>query len=127
MEFRCFCDNKGCGKEMRPVVDKATMIAYCTECGKAINNISIFMRRQMVSHDQVRRDEKKKLPWAVKCTACNKEGPPELSKDMTMAGRTTTSNTLVCSFCGKELTTLAKPFAEMIKVNLKAQKRADGK
>jgi hypothetical protein len=117
MEYRCFCDNKGCGKEMRPVVDKATYIAYCTECGKPVNNISVFMRRQMVSYDQVRRNEKKKLPWAVKCKPCDKEGPPELSKD----GRN-----LVCSFCGKDLDSLSKPFAEMIKVNLKAQRRADG-
>jgi ribosomal protein L34E len=126
MEFRCFCDNKGCGKEMRPVVDKATMIAYCTECGKAVNSISIFMRRQMVSHDQVRRDEKKKLPWAVKCTSCNKEGPPELSKEDKSVGGRPKAQILICSFCGKELTTLSKPFAEMIKVNLKAQRRADG-
>ena len=95
MEFRCFCDNKGCGKEMRPTVDKTTMVAYCAECGKAVNSISIFMRRQMVAHDQVRRNEKKKLPWAVKCSACS-----------------------------KELDSLAKPFAEMIKVNLIAQRRA---
>ena len=115
MEFRCFCDNKGCGKEMRPTVDKATMVAYCAECGKAVNSISIFMRRQMVAHDQVRRNEKKKLPWAVKCSACSKEGPPELSKD---------GKTLICSFCSKELDSLAKPFAEMIKVNLIAQRRA---
>jgi len=125
MEFRCFCDNKGCGKEMRPTVDKTTLVAYCAECGKAVNSISIFMRRQMVSHDQVRRDEKKKLPWAVKCTGCNKEGPPELSKNIVVAGHPTTQ-TLICSFCGKELTALSKPFAEMIKVNLKAMRRADG-
>jgi ribosomal protein L34E len=126
MEFRCFCDNKGCGKEMRPVVDKDTMIAYCTECGKAVNSISIFMRRQMVSYGQVRRDEKKKLPWAVKCSSCSKEGPPELSKEDKSAGGRPKAQTLICSFCGKELTTLAKPFAEMIKTNLKAQRRADG-
>lgn len=118
MDYRCFCDNKGCGKEMRPVANKISLIAYCTECGKPINNISIFMRRQMVSGDQIQRDEKKKLPWAVKCVDCKKEGPPELTKD---------GKQLVCSFCNKELTTLAKPFAEMIKVNLKAQRRADGK
>jgi ribosomal protein L34E len=117
MEYRCFCDNKGCGKEMRPVVDKATLIAYCTECGKPVNNISIFMRRQMASSDQVRKDEKKKLPWSTKCQSCLKEGPPILDK---------TGSKLMCSFCGKELTSLAKPFAEMIKVNLKAQRRADG-
>lgn len=117
MEYRSFCDNKGCGKEMRPVVDKTTLVAYCTECGKPVNNISIFMRRQMQAENQVRRDDKKKLPWAVKCADCKKEGPPVLSKD---------KNKLLCSFCNKELTSLAKPFAEMIKLNLVAQRRADG-
>ena len=116
MDFRCFCDNKKCGKEMRPVVDKTSLIAYCTECGKPVNSISIFMRRQMISYDQVRRDEKKKLPWAVKCKGgCDKEGPPELSKD---------GKILICSFCGKKLDSLAKPFAEMIRTNLIAQRRA---
>lgn len=117
MDFRSFCDNKGCHKEMRPVVDKETLVAYCTECGKTLNNISIFMRRQMVSHNQVRRNEKKKLAWAVMCEGCKKEGPPELDKK---------GEKLVCSFCNKELDKLAKPFAQMIKVNLQAQRRANG-
>lgn len=117
MSFTCFCDNKGCGKEMSPVVDKTTLVAYCTECGKSINNVSIFMRRQLVANNQVRRDEKKKLAWAVKCHVCKKEGPPKLSKD----------DNLECSFCGVTLTELSKPFAESVKVNLKAQRRADGK
>lgn len=116
MEFRTFCDNKGCHQEMRPVVDKDTLVAYCTECGKTLSNISIFMRRQMVSHGQVRKNEKKKLAWAVKCGSCEKEGPPELDKE---------GEKLLCSFCSKELTNLAKPFAQMIKVNLKAHRRAD--
>lgn len=116
--FRSFCDNKGCGKEMKPVVDKTTYVAYCTECGKPVSNIAIFMRRQMAAHGQIRRDERKKLPWAVKCGKCSKEGPPDLSKD---------GKKLLCSFCSAELDSLAKPFAEMIKLNLVAQSRADGK
>ena len=79
---------------MRPVVDKDTLVAYCTECGKPVNNVSIFMRRQMVSHGQIRRNERKKLAWAVKCEHCDKEGPPELDKD---------GNILLCSFCKKPL------------------------
>lgn len=117
MDFRSFCDNKGCGKEMRPVVDKDTLTAYCTECGKPVNNISVFMRRQMISHGQVRKNEKKKLAWAVKCPHCEKEGPPGLDKK---------GEKLVCSFCDKEIDNLAKPFEQMIKVNLKAQRRANG-
>jgi ribosomal protein L34E len=115
MEYRCFCDNKGCGKEMRPVVDKTTLIAYCTECGKPVNNISIFMRRQMASSDQVRKDEKKKLPWSILCVSCNKSGPPDLGKS---------GEKLNCSFCGKELLNVARPFYEMIRANLIAQRRS---
>lgn len=117
MDFRSFCDNKGCRKEMRPVVDKDDLVAYCTECGKSVNNISIFMRRQMLAQGQIQRNEKKKLAWAVKCNHCTKEGPPELDK----AGEK-----LICSFCSKELDQLTKPFAQMIKVNLTAQRRANG-
>lgn len=117
MDFRSFCDNKGCGKEMRPVVDKETLVAYCSECGKPVNNISIFMRRQLVSNNQIRRTEKKKLAWATKCPYCSKEGPPELDKK---------GELLLCSFCNKELDNLAKPFAQMIKVNLIAQRRGGG-
>lgn len=113
MEFRIFCDNKGCRKEMRPVINKDSMVAFCTECNQPINNISPFMKRQMVSEGQIQKTEKKKLAWAVKCTKCQKEGPPEMTKD----------EKLVCSFCHEELD-LNKPFAQMIRVNLKAQRRA---
>ena len=117
MDFRTFCDNEGCRKEMRPVVDKETIVAYCTECAKPIDSISIFMRRQLVSNGQTRKNEKKKLAWSVPCPACKKEGPPELTKD---------SRDLQCSFCEAPLDNLAKPFAQMIKVNLQAQRRANG-
>jgi hypothetical protein len=116
MDFRTFCDNKGCRKEMRPLVDKETLVAYCTECGRPINNVSIFMRRQMVAYGQIRDTKKKKLAWSVKCDSCSKEGPPELNED---------GKELVCSFCKTELTSLCKPFAQMIKVNLQAKRRAE--
>jgi|SRR5271157_1336846 len=102
---------------MRPVVNKETLEAYCTECGKTINNISIFMRRQMRDLGQIQRNEKKRLAWSVKCNHCQQEGPPELDK----AGEI-----LICSFCKKTLDQLARPFAQMIKVNLQAQRRANG-
>ena len=118
MDFRTFCDNKGCHKETRPVVDQKSLIAYCSECGKEIASISIFMRRQLAANGQTKNTEKKKLAWAVKCLSCKQEGPPELDKQ---------GDKLVCSFCSKELDNITKPFAQMIKVNLVAQKRANGK
>lgn len=114
MNYRSFCDNKGCRKEMKPVVDKDTLLAYCTECGAQVNNISIFMRRQMMSEGQIRKLDKKKLAWAVKCEHCHKEGPPDLND----------KNELICTFCNLVLNTVAKPFAEIMKVNIKARKRA---
>lgn len=116
MAFRTFCD-QGCKKEIEPVVDKETLIAYCTECNKPLSNVSVFMRRQLIAMNQVRRTVKKKFAWSVKCAKCDKENPPELSKD---------GNAILCSYCHEELTGLSKPFAQMVKVNLQAQRRAEG-
>lgn len=113
MEFRTFCDNKGCMKENRPVVDKETLIAYCTECNKPMNNISIFMRRQMVSYNQVKTNVKKKVAWSVHCPNCSKDNAPDIDlKDQ-----------LICVECKTPLTNLTKPFAQMILTNLKARRR----
>jgi DNA-directed RNA polymerase subunit RPC12/RpoP len=106
----------GCHKEMRPLADKDTMVVYCTECGKPINNVSVFMKRQMLAYGQIRNINKKKLAWSVKCSHCSKEGPPELNKN---------DEQLTCSYCHKLLDNLSKPFAQMIRTNLQAQKRAD--
>ena len=109
MEFRTFCNNKGCRKEMRPVVDTKTLKAYCTECDQEVSTITEFMRRQMVAGGQVRSNIKKKMPWSVKCSECTVESQPKLTPD----------NKLICSACQKELTQLTKPFAESIKIHLR--------
>ena len=116
MPLRTFCDNKGCRKEMAPVIDKATEIVYCTECGEPINTLTPFARRQLVSLGQVKKNEKRTQAWSVKCHECEKEGPPELDK----AG-----DTLVCSYCKHELDKLSKPYAQVVKQNLQAQRRAE--
>lgn len=118
MNFTTFCDNDGCRKEMQPVVDKDTLVAYCTECGEPINTVSEFMRRQMVAFGLVRKLDKKKVAYSVKCGNCGKEGAPELTTDKKGVEK------LCCGYCGHELDTLAKPFAEMVKTNLRAIKRA---
>jgi hypothetical protein len=104
VDFRSFCDNKSCRKEMRPVVDPTTLEAHCTECGEKVENISIFMRRQMAAQGQVKKLDKKRLAWAIKCLACSQEGPPEL-----------TNNKLTCCFCKEELKHVPKPFADVVK------------
>jgi hypothetical protein len=116
MDYRTFCDNKGCRKEVRPVVDKKTLIAYCTECDQPITTITMFMRRQLVAEGQIKQDVQKKLAWSVKCPKCSKEAPPSLSKD---------ENKLLCSFCKTELDHLNKPFAQSILVNLRAKKNSE--
>ena len=117
MEFRTFCDNEGCRKEMSPVVSADASKAFCTECGKEIGTVNVFMRRQLVAFGHVKRAEKKKAAWSFKCLKCQKEGPPQLGKN----------NELACCYCGEELTNVSKPFAQMIKVNLNAQKRSESK
>jgi predicted RNA-binding Zn-ribbon protein involved in translation (DUF1610 family) len=105
---------------MTPVVDKKTLVAYCTasKCGEALadSTVSIFMRRQMLANGMTRNSEKKKLAWSVKCEECGKEGPPELDED---------GIKVVCSYCKKELTKLSAPFVQMLKTNLTAMRRAN--
>jgi len=117
MEFRTFCNHPGCRKEMKPVVSSDASKAFCTECGKEINTVDGFMRRQLLAFGHVKRAEKKKAAWSFRCQKCQKEGPPQLGE----------KQELVCCYCGEELTNISKPFAQMIKTNLNAQKRAEGK
>lgn len=109
MAFRTFCDNKDCRKEMEPVIDRESNEVFCTECGKPINTVSDFMKRQMVQLNQVRRDDRRKLAYSVKCPKCQKEGPPILDSE---------GKNLLCSYCKEPMTNLSKPFAEVIKSNL---------
>jgi DNA-directed RNA polymerase subunit RPC12/RpoP len=112
--FYTFCDNKGCRKQMAPVIDKETQEVFCTECGKPINCVTDFMKRQMISLGQVKRAEKRQMAWSVACNSCKKEGPPALDKE---------GKELVCSYCGASMSHLNKPFAHMVKQNLLAQRR----
>lgn len=115
MEFRTFCDNKDCRKEMSPVVDADGSKAYCTECGLEIQTVDKFMRRQLVAYGHVKRPEKKRAAWSFKCEECHKEGPPQLGS----------KQELVCCYCGAEHKNISKPFAQVIKTNLNAIKRAE--
>ena len=124
MGFTTFCDNKGCGKQIEPLLDKETNDVICTECGKPINSITEFAKRQMVSLGQIRRATPKKQAWSVKCEGCKKEGPPKLNK----AGEVDKHNKpvvkLLCQYCDSELANINRPFAEIIKTNLLSQRRS---
>jgi ribosomal protein L34E len=121
MNFTTFCDNKGCRAEMQPVVDKESMVAYCTVCGEPINSVSDFMKRQMISFGMVRKLNKKKSAFSVTCSSCGKSAPPELKTEEKDGN---TREFLTCPHCNHELDQIAKPFAEMLKTNLRAQKRS---
>lgn len=127
MAFRTFCDNKGCRKEMEPVLDKSTNEVICTECMQPVNSITEFAKRQMVSLGQVRRSERKKQAWSVKCQKCDREGPPKLNAEGEKDKNNQTVIKLLCAYCSQDLDHLNKPFAEMIKTNLLAQRRSGQK
>lgn len=111
MEFRCYCDNVNCHKEMNPVVDKNTLVAYCTICNQPINNVSIFMKRQLVCNGQIVKQEVKKSAWSLKCHSCTQIGTP-IDQD----------GKLCCAFCKKELKNINPVSEKLIKQYLKSKK-----
>ena len=112
MAFNTYCTNRGCMKQMDPVLDKETNEVICTECGKSITSITEFAKRQMISLGQIRRASVKKQAWSVKCTACKKEGPPKLNKEGERDKKNQPVIKLLCQYCEVELTDLNRPFAE---------------
>ena len=125
MGFRTYCDityvedgKEGkCREEMEPTIDKNTQEVFCA-CGRKMTNqncVTEFAKRQMLAMGQVRRDEQKRQAYSVKCSNCQKENPPALAKD---------NSTLLCPLCNAELSQLNKPFAQLIRDNLRAQKKA---
>lgn len=111
MKFRTFCEHKGCRKEMEPVLDKETMKVYCTACDRELQNVTIFMRNQMLAYGQVKKNVSKKMAFSVVCSSCGKSGPPVVDEN----------GELVCSFCSAELN-LSKPFEMVVRQKMKLQK-----
>lgn len=102
--FTTHCSNKGCYKQMEPVIDKATKTVFCTECNGEIKNITDFMKNQMIAMGQIRKTTGPKHAWAVKCEACGVEKPPKIGS----------KKEILCSACGAELN-VSKPFAEVLR------------
>lgn len=105
MGFRANCKN--CKSEMEPEIDRTDMVVYCADCGKPLpeDTFTPFAKKQMVSMGQIRRVNKKKAAYSVKCEHCEKELPPELGSN---------KKTLMCGSCKKELKNLSKPFANTV-------------
>src|SRR5882724_11179121 len=102
--FRTYCTNVGCKKEMEPVLDKTDNKIYCTACSKEITGVTDFMKRQLETLGQIRKDEKPQQAFSVKCNACQKSNPPKL-KD----------GELFCSNCDVAMKNLAPQFVLAIK------------
>lgn len=114
--FRIYCDNKGCNKDMEPLLNLETGKVECTECGGNITNVTSFAIGQMKSMGQVKRDQKVKQAFSVQCKYCTKENGPYLND----------KGQICCSACKKHLDYLAAPFAHMLKQQLETRKNNTG-
>lgn len=106
MAFSTFCTNKGCGKIQEPYLDPKDDKIYCSECDGEITNITHFVKIQMKSMKQFK--QKKKVPFAVKCSVCGREEKPKI-----VAGE------IACGACGGNLPNLSPIFKNMLKEKLR--------
>lgn len=113
MPFNIHCTNKGCGHQTEALLNENTDQVECRDCGKEIANITSFAKVQLKSLGQVSRRFKTQEAFSVKCTTCQKEVPPKLSK----------SQEIVCGACASPLTTLSAPFRQILKDNLRGPKK----
>lgn len=111
--FLIYCDNKGCGKDNEPTLDLSTNQVMCSECGKEIKSVTLFTKNQMKAIGQIKRAEKKQQAFAVKCQGCNRMAAPKIAAD----------SKIMCSMCGAHLTNLPKPFEQVIRDHIKAQRK----
>lgn len=102
MPFVMGCNNKGCGKSQSPSLSLDDNKVYCSECGLEISNVSPFIKSQMKSLGQIKKESNTKS-FGVRCPNCNKEGRPKKQ-----------NNNLFCKFCSKELTNLTPIYKNML-------------
>lgn len=107
MAFVVYCDNKGCGKQMAPLLDPETNKVECTECGKEVKSITQFAKASMKSMGQFKKTKSQKA-FAVQCKSCNQEDTPKINSD----------GTVVCAHCAAHLNYLSAPFVQMLKTQL---------
>lgn len=112
--FEVYCSNKECRQQMQPILDKETDEVLCTECGKTIDSVTPFAKRQMVMLGQTKKSEAKQQAFAVDCPKCGKKAQPKIAKIDDV-------DVLVCAFCTKPLE-LSAPFANSIRQFLNVQR-----
>jgi len=105
------CDNKGCFKSQEALLDVKTNEVVCVECGKNINNISIFTKRTLKDSGQIKKDAPNNKAYGVKCNKCEKTTTPIL----------TPNKKIVCSTCSEELE-LSTPYKTMLLQTLTVSK-----
>lgn len=105
------CDNKGCFKSQEALLDTETNEVICVECNKTIKNITTFTKSALKDLGQIKKEDKEKKSFALKCDQCNKTETPIMNKD----------KQILCGWCKKELN-LSLPYKNMLKNNLSITK-----
>lgn len=103
MGFSIFCDNKGCGERMEPVLDINTDEAICTECNKPIKSVTSFTKGQMKALGQVKRARESTTAFVVECRFCRTKSNPVIKEKK-----------LYCSGCGRHFDNLSAPFVQSV-------------
>ena len=89
--FLIYCTNKGCGREVEPLLNTQTNEVECTECGKVISTVTSFTKTQMKAMGQIKRVKQVRQAFATICKQCKVSAQPQLK-----------NNKLVCSECDTE-------------------------
>lgn len=106
--FRVSCTNKGCNKEMIPLLNTETNEVECTECGKP-TIVTDFAKNSMKSMGQIKRVEKSQQAFSVECKKCKKVMTPKIDKNKALA----------CVNCSTVFDNISAPFENLIRSKIK--------
>lgn len=125
MGFSIICEKKGCGKSIEPLLDPETNKVYCP-CDDMceITQLTDFAKRQMVSLGQLKNKTKERKAFSIKCPGCLREATPKLKTDIRDEKGLLQPSQLHCPYCDAQHVHLSPPFAQVLKENLAAQKKA---
>jgi predicted RNA-binding Zn-ribbon protein involved in translation (DUF1610 family) len=106
--FLTYCRN--CKADVDPVLNTKSDEVVCPMCGEVLPNMSSFIKIQLKAFGQVKKVEKPKKAFSVKCKKCEAEAPP----------RVKTKDLFVCAVCGEELI-LMPAFKNLVLENIKPE------
>ena len=110
MGFLIYCDNKGCGEHMEPLLDVNSNKAYCSECGEEVKSITHFAKVQMKSMGQTMKKQSTQRAFAVQCQYCGNSDTPKIGEN----------NNLQCRKCSRDLDNISPAYAHVIRQNVKS-------